>query len=85
LSAFEELKKLVKDSGANYTDEELKRALLGKGSIKCGWLPNWTTQKDLTCKREALCNENRTKDLKCALRLIKTAGQLRKKYWLEEV
>lgn len=84
-ATFTELKKLIKESGANYADEDLKKALLGKGSIRCCWLPNWTTQKDLSCKREALCDENRTKDLKCALRLIKVAGQLRKKYWIEEI
>ena len=87
LKVLKELKELVREAGANYTDEELMKAITGKGSIRCGLLPSWNIRKDHICQREAQCKfkSEATKDIRCALRLVKVAGELRKKYWLEEV
>jgi hypothetical protein len=87
LKAFNELKKLVKEAGANYTDNELVKAIDGKGPIRCSLLPNWTIRKDLKCTREERCliKARTTKDIRCALWLVKIAAEIRKKYWLEEL
>ena len=85
--ALSELKEIVNEFKAHYTEEELNRAINGKGSIRCALLPNWSLKKNQTCKREFLCSfrQNSKKDVRCALWLVKIGTELRKKHWLKEV
>jgi hypothetical protein len=83
---LEELKKLVRGAGANYTDDELMRAISGEGSIRCDMMGNWTIRKDQNCLRANWCKAmgEKTENIRCAVCLVKTAWELRKRYWVDE-
>ena len=82
-----ELRKLVQQKGAHYTDDDLIKALEGKGAVKCRLLPNWSLRKDQTCARASWCKlpGKTPEDIRCALRLMELASEVRKKHWLEEI
>lgn len=86
MRALGELKALTQEHGVEYSDQDLRRAIEGKGSIKCCLAPNWSLKKDQTCSRSIWCGlRGGDQNLKCALSFVETANRLRKKYWMDEL
>jgi len=85
MKSFGELKDIVQAAQVSYTEEELARAAQGKGAIKCRMYPSRTLTKSQDCPAEASCilRQRKDRDMRCALVLVETAAELRKKHWLE--
>jgi hypothetical protein len=86
VKSLKELDTLVREHGVRYSEQELSKAIEGKGSIKCSLTPNWSLKKDQTCSRSGWCVlRGSNQNLKCPLNLVEAAIKLRKKHWVEEV
>lgn len=87
MEILNELRGLVQQTGAHYTDDDLINAIEGKGAVKCRLLPNWSLRKNQTCARAPWCGlrKKTPRDIRCALRLMELASEVKKKHWLEEI
>jgi hypothetical protein len=85
--SFKDLKSVIQKAGVGYSDDELLRALKGNGPIKCRFYTSRNLRKDQSCPYASWCNfrQEFPLDLRCALRLIEIAAEIRKRHWLEEI